>query len=327
MPAFDPHVWQPSPAPPLTGDFATNDALDRAETIGLPHDGPEDVVVDAHGRLYTGTDDGSILRIDQVTGRIETVAHVGTRPLGIEWYGDDLVVCNAYLGLQLVSMSGTVDTLVDEVDGDRLLLTNNASVAGDGTIYFTDSSRRWQLDEYTADLIEGQPTGRLFRRSPDGEVTVLIDGLQFANGVALDAEEASVFVAETGRYRIHRHWLTGDRAGTTDLFADNLPGYPDNLTFGGGTLWVAHASPRQTMLEFMAPREWMRKLAFRMPASLKPKPVRHGMVFGYDDAGKVTHNLQDQTGRVAITTSARYHEGRLYIGVLTDPQLAVVDVG
>lgn len=325
VPTFSPYPWNPDPAPSLVGPYATNDRLDSAQLLGIPSAGPEDVVVDRHGYIYTGTDDGSILVIEPI-GRIRQVADVGGRPLGIEWLGPDLLVCNAYLGLQRVSMSGAVDTLVDSFDGAPLLFTNNASVAADGTIYFTDTSQRWQLDNYTADLVEGQPTGRLFRRSVDGSVTVLVDGLQFANGVALAPDESSLFVAETGRYRIHRHWLKGNRAGTTEVFADNLPGFPDNLSFGGDTLWVAHASPRQKLVDIMASRAWMRSATHRLPTSLKPKPVRHGMVFGYDLEGAVTHNFQGRTGRLAITTSARFHDGRLYVGVLTDRHLAVLDL-
>ncbi len=183
---------------------------------------------------------------------------------------------------------------------------------------------RWPLDQYVTDLIEGRTTGRLIKRSPNGETTVLRDGLHFANGVALDSAEASVFVAETGRYRIHRHWLTGDRAGQTDVFVDNLPGFPDNLSFADGTLWVAHASPRQAPLELMSSRTWMQHIAHRLPQSVQPKPVRHGMVFGYDETGAVTHNLQDPTGRVAITTGVRAAGGRLFVGSLADSHIAVV---
>jgi hypothetical protein len=60
-----------------------------------------------------------------------------------------------------------------------------------------------------------------------------------------------------------------------------------------------------------------------MPDTLKPKPARHGIVLGYDTDGVLVHNLQDSTGRVAITTSARYHDGRLFIGSLMEPHIAV----
>lgn len=325
MTEFSPQAWTPPAAPGLTGDFAENDRLTSAELITVPGTGPEDVAVDAAGVLYSGTEDGAILRIEP-GGAVGAVAKVGGRPLGVELYGDDLLVCNADLGLQRVSPTGAVDVLTDSVDGSRLTLTNNASVGRDGTIYFSESSTRWPLAEYATDLVEGRPTGRLLRCSPDGDTTVLLTGLQFANGVALDGDEASVFVAETGRYRIHRHWLTGEKAGHTELFVENLPGFPDNLSFDDGTLWVALASPRQPPLDAMSSRPWMRHVAHRLPASLKPKPVRHGIVLAYDESGAVSHNLQDPTGRVAVTTGVRASAGRLYIGTLTDDHVAVVEL-
>ena len=113
------------------------------------------------------------------------MAEVGGRPLGIELYGDDFLVCNADLGLQVVSPGGAVKTLVESFEGNRLLFTNNATVASDGTIYFTDTSTRWTIHEYVTDMLEGRSTGRQFRRDPNGDLTVVIDGLAFANGVAL----------------------------------------------------------------------------------------------------------------------------------------------
>jgi sugar lactone lactonase YvrE len=325
MPTFTPQTWQPLPAPPLTGEFEKNDALAEAALWKVGGEGPEDVVVGSDGTAYAGTADGSIVAATE-SGNVRQVADVGGRPLGIEWYGEDLVVCNPTIGLQRVSMSGAVDTLVDSVDGQPLLMTNNASVAADGTIYFSDSSTRWGFDTYVNDLVEGQSTGRVFALAPDGVITQIGEGLQFANGVALDPAEESLFVAETGKYRVYRHWLAGDRDGETELFLDNLPGFPDNLSVGSGTLWVAMVSPRQAVIDFMAPRSWMKTLTYRLPDALKPKPVRHGMVFGYDMDGRITHNYQDTTDRVAITTTARLHENRLFIGSLHDEHIAVVDL-
>ena len=322
---FSPQSWKPPEAPGLTGQFAENDRLASAELIDVPGTGPEDVAVDPAGALYTGTADGTILRIGP-DGSIDAIATVGGRPLGVEMYGADLLVCNADLGLQRVSSSGAVDVLTDAVDGAKLTLTNNASVSDDGTIYFSESSMRWPLAEYATDLVEGRPTGRLLRCGPEGDTSVLASGLQFANGVALDANETSVFVAETGRYRIHRHWLSGKRAGRTELFVENLPGFPDNLSFADGTLWVALASPRQPLLDAMSSRPWLRHIAHRLPERLEPKPVRHGIVLGFDESGAVTHNLQDPTGRVAVTTGVRVSAGRLYVGTLTDSHVAVLEL-
>lgn len=327
MPTFEPFPWTPPPAPSLEGVYAENSILAGAARWETGGEGPEDVAVSSTGEVFTGLADGTILRFPADGGSPEKIAAVGGRPLGIENLdAGELLVCNADLGLQRVTVSGEVTVLADGIDGVPFKFTNNAAVASDGTIYFTDTSTRWSIHEYVTDLLEGQPTGRLLRRSPDGDVRVLFDGLQFANGVALDASEASVFVAETGRYRIHRHWLRGERAGTTGVFVENLPGFPDNLSYADGVLWTAAPSPRQPLVDFMAPRRWLRHVSHRLPERLKPRPLRHAIVLGFGDDGTVVHNLQDTTGTVAITTSARFHDGRLFIGTLTEPTLAVYEL-
>lgn len=326
MTTFSPKAWQPLPAPLLIGDLEENDDLASAELWTTPGIGPEDVVVDTDGSAIGGLKDGRIVRVNG-SGGVDEIVNVGGRPLGIEWIDNGvMVVCNADLGLQRVTTNGEVSTLARGFEGTDFVFTNNAAVHDDGTIYFSVTSTRWTIHEYVADLLEGQPTGRVFSLAPDGSLSLLTDGLHFANGLALDAGQESLFIAETGAYRVHRHWLKGDNAGETELFLDNLAGFPDNLTFGEGILWISMASPRQGIVDMMLPRPWLRKISHRMPDKLKPKPLRHGIILGYDTDGHLVHNLQDATGRVAITTSARHHDGRLFIGSLTEPHIAVYEM-
>lgn len=326
MTTFEPQAWHPLPPPPLVGELEKNDALAGAELWPTAGIGPEDVIADADGSAIAGLEDGRIVRT-RGTGDVEVIANVGGRPLGLEWIDDGvMVVCNADLGLQRVTVSGEVSTLARGFEGRDFRFTNNASVADDGTIYFSDTSTRWTIHEYVADLLEGHPTGKVLALDPDGTLSLVTDGLHFANGVALGGRQESLFIVETGTYRVHRHWLRGERSGETELFLDNLAGFPDNLTFGNDTLWVSMASPRQRVVDIMLPRPWLRKLTHRMPDTMKPKPVRHGIVLGYDVEGHLVHNLQSSSGNVAITTSARYHDGRLYIGSLTEPHVAVYEL-
>ncbi len=130
-------------------------------------------------------------------------------------------------------------------------------------------------------------------------------------------------MAETGAYRIRRYGLRGDKAGQTETFVDNLPGFPDNLSTGDGVFWLAIPTPRDRLLDALLPRPFARQIVARLPDRLKPQPQRHGFALGFDAAGRVVHNLQDPSGRVAITTGARQHEGRLYLGSLSEPTVAV----
>ena len=94
-----------------------------------------------------------------------------------------------------------------------MVFCNNAAVAANGDIWFSDSSTVHPIERWKADLVENTETGRLLRRRADGTVEVHVDGLAFANGVALAADESYVCVAETGRRTVVRLWLTGSGPG------------------------------------------------------------------------------------------------------------------
>jgi len=50
------------------------------------------------------------------------------------------------------------------------------------------------------------------------ETKVLLDGLAYANGVAVSKENDFVLVVETARYRVWRYWLSGEKGFISVLF-------------------------------------------------------------------------------------------------------------
>lgn len=329
-PPLAPVIWQPPDAPPLTGDYARNTRLDALVTLPIPGSGPEDVTVLDDGDLVTGLDDGRICRVRPDGRRIEIVADTGGRPLGIEVRDDGrLVVCDARRGLLLVDMAtARVDVLVDAVEGRPLRFTNNAAVHPDGSVLFTDSSRRFGIDHFKADLLEHSATGRLLRWTDGGGVEVLLDGLGFANGVTLTHAGDAALVAETSRYRITRLWLGGERAGEHEVLIDNLPGFPDNLSTGeSGTVWVALPSTRDRSLDALLPRPpALRRAIWRLPERLQPDAARVAFVLGIDPSGAVTHNLQGPGDRFHYVTGVREHDGAIFLGSLVEGALARLDL-
>ncbi|WP_158888404.1 SMP-30/gluconolactonase/LRE family protein [Amycolatopsis anabasis] len=297
------------------------------EVIPVNGEGPEDVVVDAEGRIYTGLVDGRIIRISPDGGRIEPITATGGRPLGIELLGDDeLLVCDAYRGLLAVRIAdGKVTTLATEALGRRMVFCNNAAVAADGTIYFTDSSDRFPITHWMNDLIERNGGGRLLRRSPDGEIDLVAAGLQFANGVALAPDESFVAVAETGAFGVRRVWLTGDRAGRAEDLVRDLSGFPDNISTGSdGLIWVTQASPRVPALDFArklpAP---LRALVPRLPDFLRPAPAPRVGVLGVDAEGAIVHDLNGEIDGFRMLTGVRERAGKLYFGSLEEHTIAI----
>jgi len=298
--------------------------------VPVPGPGAEDVLVGADGRVWTGTADGAVHVHDPVDGSVTTVAATGGRPLGLEWLPDGrLLVCDAHRGLlALDPHTGDLGTLVTEVDGERLLFVNNAAVQADGTIWFTDSSRRWQVEDWKNDLVEHTCTGRLLRRDVDGTVTTVLDRLAFANGVALLPDERGVLVAETGTCRIRRVALSGNAAGSSTTWVEDLPGHPDNIALGSdGLVWVTVASPSDPVLAVLrrSPRQ-VRAVVRRLPDRVKPEPKRTARVLGLDDGGAVVHDLDFDASGWHVATGVREHGGRVWLGSLLEPAIAVGDV-
>ncbi len=301
--------------------------------VPVPAMGAEDVLVMTsgpdEGAVFTGTEDGSIWRIRDDGRRLDRVADTGGRPLGIEELpGGLLLVCDATRGLLRVDpATGEVETLLDSVDGRPLLVTNNAAVAADGTVYFSDSSTVHRVEDWKKDIVEDTRTGRLLRLDPDGSVTVLEDGLAFANGVALASDESFVAVAETAARTVVRHWLSGPAAGTRDHLVADLPGYPDNIARGSdGLIWVTIASPADPLVERLQRGPvWLRRQVTRIPEWLQPKPQHTLRVQAYDDAGRLVRDLDLDEPDFHLVTGVREHRGRVWLGSLHEAAVAVVD--
>ena len=186
-------------------------------------------------------------------------------------------MCDADAGLLVVHVAdGSIETLLTDIDGVRMRFCNNAAIAADGTVWFSDSSLQYGVHEWKDDFVQHTRTGRLVRRDVDGTVTVVIDDLAFANGVALSSDEQFVAVAETGARTVVRWWIAGARKGERDFLVRDLPGYPDNIARGSdGLIWVTIASPTDPLVERLhkAPLA-LRKLVTRIPEKLQPQPRR-----------------------------------------------------
>jgi sugar lactone lactonase YvrE len=287
-------------------------------------DGPEDVAVDAQGRVYGGTQDGKIMRISP-DGSMETFAVTHGRPLGLHFdAAGHLIVCDTYKGLLRIDPAGAITVLATEAEGVPFKFTDDVDIASDGIIYFSDASDTFPQSEYLFDLLEARPHGRLLRYEPStGQVSVLLKGLYFANGVALSQKEDFVLVNETYRYRIKRYWLKGPKAGTSDIFIDNLPGFPDGVSANRrGTFWVALYTIRKDLMDLIHPFPFLKRLLSKTPKALWPKPRPYGLVLALNEKGQIVQSLQELTGEhLKEITSAEEHQGYLYLGSLHNDRI------
>ncbi len=322
---IDSKAWQPPDPRPLTGPLSPNERLRLADLLARGQVyGPEDTTVSADGVVYSGTGDGRIVRVFP-DGRVETWLKTDGRPLGLVFdQAGNLIVADAVNGLLSIAPDKTVTVLAREAGGTPFRFTDDVDIGPDGRIYFTDASSRFRHPDYRLDLLEMRPHGRLLRYSPNtGKAEVLLANLHFANGVAVAPNGAYVLVNETWKYRTLRYWITGPKAGQAEVFADNLPGFPDNLAVDRqGRYWVAFPSLRNAQVDALHRTPWLKDLVAKLPDSLKPKPRQYGLVVAFDRKGEVITSLHDTKGsHLQEITSVTPHDGYLYFGSLHNDRI------
>ena len=321
-----PAAWTPPVAPTLTGQYEQNNRLAHTDRLSLG-DGrsPEDVAIDSGGRIYGGFDDGRIIQLQPDGTQPHVFANTQGRPLGLAFDPTgNLIVADSIKGLLATDKSGTIKVLATEVDGAKFGCLNDLDVAADGTIYFTEASRKFPMSQFANDILEHQPNGRFLAYDPKTQKSrTIVEGIYFANGVAVSRDQSFVLVNETGLYRVLKVWLTGPKQGQRDIFIDNLPGFPDGISANGkGKFWLALVTPRDAVFDKILPYPFARKIVYRLPQVLHPAPKRYSFVLGLDENGKVVDNLQNGAADCyAEIANVVEHDGVLYFGSIAESTL------
>eukprot|EP00249_Psilotum_nudum_P020653 c27793_g1_i6 orf=408-1631(-) len=324
--------------------------------------GPESLVFDPKGRgPYTGVADGRIVRWDGLENgwsefattspnrseicsstkpysKVIETEHICGRPLGLRFdpTTSELYIADAYFGvLKVGPEGGQAAPITTQAEGIPLTFTNDLDISADGTIYFTDSSAKYQRRNFFLLVLSGDDSGRVLKYDPVTKDTkVLIRGLQFPNGVALSKDESFLVIAESVPGRLLRHWLKGPKAGSTELMAI-LPGHPDNVRRNDkGEFWIAlhcrRSLPSRISGTFPALRRWFLKLPipFKQVYRLFNGGYPHGMVVRYSEQGQLLQVLEDEEGKVVKFASqvSEEDDGQLWIGSVLLPYIAVYDL-
>lgn len=326
-----PVAWQAPPEPGYRGVYAVNQRLAGLQVISLGNEvGPEHVALGRDGLLYAAVASGNVLRMKPDGTAQQVVANTGGRVLGFDFdAAGRLIAADAIKGLLSIAADGQVTLLTDRVsDADPIRYADAVVVAGNGKIYFSDASTRFApaawggtFEASVLDIIEQSATGRVLEYDPATRRTrIVAQGLSFANGLALARDEQTLFVAETGRYRVWRIPVGADNLdvrrepSAAKIVLDNLPGYPDNLMRGlDGRIWLGFTKPRNPTIDAMAGKPWLRKLTLRLPRALWPVPRAYGHVIAFTEDGTVVADLQDPSGAYPETTSVTETADRLYV--------------
>ena len=314
-----PAAWTPPAAPPLTGQYERNTKLSPVDRLSLG-DGhkPEDVALDASGRIYGGLEDGRIVQLQPDGTQPRVFANTQGRPLGLAFDRDgNLIIADAIKGLLSVNPSGEIKVLATESEGVKFGCLNDLDIGADGTIYFTEASYKYPMSQFTNDVLEHQPNGRLMAFDPKTQKPrTLLRGIHFANGVAVSPDQLFVLVVETGEYRIRRYWLKDPKEGMDDVFIDNLPGFPDGISSNGkDKFWLALVTPRQGLFDKLLPHPFLRKIVYRLPKALQPAPERYSFVVALNGQGRIVENLQNGSSDCyAQIANVLERDGKLYFG-------------
>lgn len=325
--AIDPQAWQsPEPRPFETGFNLNNKLLNIEKSDLLGYAGAEEFVSDKQGNIYTGVhagpndfSSGAILKIDK-KGRVEEYLKTDAWVTGMAFDKDEhlLAMMN---GVGLVRIIGnTIDTLVSKTpSGQPILMGTGLKIASDGKVYFANlSSTQQSSPKYFNKLIlEMKKTGGVYCYDPNSKsVETISEGNYFANGLELSPEEDYLLLSETSKYRILRYWLKGEKKGTSEVFMDNLPGFPNNIQRNErGNYWLGFTTKRNKQLDGVHNKPGMKKLIYNLPAFLQPAPEKFGMVLEFNSNAQIIRGLFDMEGQEVSEAGAIYeHDGYLYLG-------------
>eukprot|EP00882_Tetradesmus_deserticola_P006802 GHRQ01007162.1.p1 GENE.GHRQ01007162.1~~GHRQ01007162.1.p1 ORF type:complete len:400 (+),score=115.27 GHRQ01007162.1:158-1357(+) len=339
-----------------------NDALTKAqmvltdrivgvETVAVAPDGRLGLV-DRFGKIFIATPDGR----GDYSIPLEPLAYSSPgRTLGVKFDADgNLYMANSPLGLlqlvapgdaenqKLILATGRVSDESPLLAGYPVEFANALDIAADGTVYFSCSTdvlayktedSSWDvLDSVYVTLAKGAPAGMLLAYHPsNGSTIALMDKLWFGNGVALSPEEDYVLVADSIQARIHRYWLQGPKAGSAELFMDNLPGPPDGISKAddGTNYWVTIYSEPSGLMSLTRSRV-VRVLVAWTPRIMRLLGVqipKRGLVLKVSPEGKVVQVLGDAKGKVTYgVTSAVESNGRLFLGSIRRGGVPVLDL-
>ncbi len=201
-------------------------SLSDMTKVAIGIDRPEDVVVSRSGRVFASDHHCAVAEIHP-DGSFTRLGVKGGAPNGLNMDAQGRVLI-ANFGIydgepgpleRFDPQTGLRETLVADIGGRRLTSSNYPIVARNGAIYCTHSTFAPTWPE----ALDGRADGFVYRLCPDGRVDVLADGIPFANGCCLDAEEAYLYVNRTSTADVVRFPILPDgRLGPGEPYGPKL---------------------------------------------------------------------------------------------------------
>jgi gluconolactonase len=195
----------------------------------------EGPVFDGSGNLYvTDIPWGRIFRIDP-RGEWSLVAEYDGEPNGMKFLNATTLLITDYKNglMQLDVPSGRVTPWLERRNSERFKGVNDLVFDRQGNLYFTDQGQSGLHD----------PSGRLYRLRPNGQLDLLLANVPSPNGVALSPDQKLLYLAVTRGNCIWRVPLLpdGSVSKVSQFFTSYGPSGPDGLAVDAeGHLLVAN---------------------------------------------------------------------------------------
>lgn len=314
----------------------------EVKTIGSDLSYPEGVALDSTGALIVGTDDGILHRLPwtntEAFGHPVPFAHIQGHSIGLALNHKNNVLWSATFpfGLQSISGEGAIHS-IKSVDGKLLGFPDDVALGPGGNVFVTDGSTKFNPQTVAPDapyvlweLLEGKGNGRVISHDPiTGNTHTLLDKIAFPSGIALTPDKSALLIVEISRYRVLRYALTGPNIGQISIFAENLPGIPDDVFVGPqNNIWVTLAAPRSKLMDrWVMPFPYVARVI-----SILPYSWQHALLSPVDGTGSVLMlgSLGDIRCQIKVPQGAPPANGiawnnQLLLGRLGGHELLIVD--
>jgi gluconolactonase len=195
----------------------------------------EGPVFDTKGNLFvTDIPFGRVFRIDP-KGEWDLVAQWDGEPNGMKFLSDtELLITDYKNGLMRLNIqTGQVKAFLERRNSESFKGVNDLVLDARGNVYFTDQGQTGMHD----------PSGRVYRLSPDGKLDLLLNNVPSPNGIVLSPDERFLFVAATRGNSVWRMPLLSDGSVSKvgQFFTSYGPSGPDGLAMDeSGRLLVAN---------------------------------------------------------------------------------------
>ncbi len=214
-------VW--SPMPERFRRAARSDWADANRGGAFADSFLEGPVFDRSGNLYvTDIPWGRVFRISP-DREWSLVAEYDGEPNGMKFLDDGRLLITDYKnGLMTLDVaSGKVTPYLARRNSERFKGVNDLIFDAQGNLYFTDQGQSGLHD----------PTGRLYRLRPDGQLDCLLDNVPSPNGVALSPDGKVLYLAVTRGNCVWRVPLMADGSVSkvSQFFTSYGPSGPDGL--------------------------------------------------------------------------------------------------